>query len=427
MMGNMMNTQTENNTPYGDLERRRRHRAALRRRKQQVRRNRRIALCILILLLAAVTFLVRFVLKSRSDSEQVNTSAAVTGEAGTEEAGASSGSAGAPSGSSADIPSGSETTSSEETGTAEGNEIRVDSLPVQKDPEVAGFFEGYSPRRTGNTRTIANTEKMQSNWAILINADTGEVTAELGGSDRIIPASMTKILTVLTAVEELQKGTAAGMSEEARQSGNFLDDTFTVTIDITDYSYRNGGSAVGFGVDETVTVRDLLYGTILPSGADAALSLALYTAGSHEAFVELMNRKVAELGLSGTSHFTNCVGLYDDDLYTTPSDMAMILKAAVENDLCREVLSAHTYTTSSTAQHPEGITISNWFLRRIEDKDTHGTVRCAKTGYVKESWNCAASYQISNDGGHYICVTAHAHSAWRAIYDHVEIYDLYTE
>ena len=140
-----------------------------------------------------------------------------------------------------------------------------------------------------------------------------------------------------------------------------------------------------------------------------------------------MNRKVAELGLSGTSHFTNCVGLYDDDLYTTPSDMAMILKAAVENDLCREVLSAHTYTTSSTAQHPEGITISNWFLRRIEDKDTHGTVRCAKTGYVKESWNCAASYQISNDGGHYICVTAHAHSAWRAIYDHVEIYDLYTE
>lgn len=426
-----MSTQTENNSPYDDLERRRRHRAALRRRKQQVRRNRRIALCILLLLLllTAVTLLVRFVLKHGSDGKQEDPTAAVTNEAGpAEKGGPSPGRAGdAPSGSTADAPSGSETTSSEETGTAEGNEIRVDSLPVQKDPEVAGFFEGYSPRRTGNTRTIANTEKMQSNWAILINADTGEVTAELGGSDRIIPASMTKILTVLTAVEELQKGTAAGMSEEARQSGNFLDDTFTVTIDITDYSYRNGGSAVGFGVDETVTVRDLLYGTILPSGADAALSLALYTAGSHEAFVELMNRKVAELGLSGTSHFTNCVGLYDDDLYTTPSDMAMILKAAVENDLCREVLSAHTYTTSSTAQHPEGITISNWFLRRIEDKDTHGTVRCAKTGYVKESWNCAASYQISNDGGHYICVTAHAHSAWRAIYDHVEIYDLYTE
>ena len=415
----MNNTQTENNLPYDDLERRRRHRAALRRRKQLVRRNRRIALCVLLLLIAAV-FLIRFLLKRGSDKEPGNAPAAVTSESATGKAAAGE-----------DGSSESETASSGSTDAAAAapveNEIRVDSLPVQKDPEVAGFFEGYSPRRTGNTRAIANTEKMQSNWAILINADTGEVTAELGGSDRIIPASMTKVLTLLTAVEQLQQGTAAGMSEEARLSGNFLDDTFTVTIDITDYSYRNGGSAVGFGVDETVTVRDLLYGTILPSGADAALSLALYTAGSHEAFVELMNRKVAALGLSGTSHFTNCVGLYDDDLYTTPSDMAMILKAAVENDLCREVLSAHTYTTSCTEQHPEGITVSNWFLRRIEDKDTHGTVRCAKTGFVKESWNCAASYQISNDGGHYFCVTAHAHSAWRAIYDHVESYDLYTQ
>ena len=415
----MNNTQTGNNLPYDDLERRRRHRAALRRRKQLARRNRRIALCVLLLLIAAV-FLIRFLLKRGSGKEPGNAPAAVTSES------AASKAAPAEAGSSENEAASSGSTDAV-SDTSAGNEIRVDSLPVKKDPEVAGFFEGYSPRRTGNTRAIANTEKMQSNWAILINADTGEVTAELGGSDRIIPASMTKILTLLTAVEQLQQGTAAGMSEEARQSGNFLDDTFTVTIDITDYSYRNGGSAVGFGVDETVTVRDLLYGTILPSGADAALSLALYTAGSHEAFVELMNRKVAELGLSGTSHFTNCVGLYDDDLYTTPSDMAMILKAAVENDLCREVLSAHTYTTSCTEQHPEGITISNWFLRRIEDKDTHGTVRCAKTGYVKESWNCAASYQISNDGGHYICVTAHAHSAWRAIYDHVEIYDLYTQ
>ena len=415
----MNNTQTENNLPYDDLERRRRHRAALRRRKQLARRNRRIALCILLLLIAAV-FLIRFLLKRGSDKEPANAPAAVTSEA------AAGKTAAGEAGSSENETASSGSTDAAADTPAE-NEIRVDSLPVQKDPEVAGFFEGYSPRRTGNTRAIANTEKMQSNWAILINADTGEVTAELGGSDRIIPASMTKILTLLTAVEQLQQGTAAGMSDEARQSGNFLDDTFTVTIDITDYSYRNGGSAVGFGVDETVTVRDLLYGTILPSGADAALSLALYTAGSHEAFVELMNRKVAELGLSGTSHFTNCVGLYDDDLYTTPSDMAMILKAAVENDLCREVLSAHTYTTSCTEQHPEGITVSNWFLRRIEDKDTHGTVRCAKTGFVKESWNCAASYQISNDGGHYICVTAHAHSAWRAIYDHVEIYDLYTQ
>lgn len=418
MMKGMANTQNESRDTAPLLEERRRHRAALRRRKRIQRRNRRIAAAV-FLFLAAVLLLVKcgpFRGKRSADSAEQAASAA-TGSAGAESAGAES----------AGAESGADESASESPSDPGESGIRVDAPAVRKDPEVAGFFEGYAPGRTGNTQAILNTEKMQSTYAILINADTGEIVAELGGSERIIPASMTKILTLLTAVEQLESGTAAGMSESARSTGNFLDDTFTVTIDITDYAYRNGGSAVGFSVDETVTVRDLLYGTILPSGADAALSLALYTAGSHEAFVDLMNRKVDELGLSGTSHFTNCVGLYDENLYTTPSDMAMILKAAVENDLCREVLSAHTYTTSSTEQHPEGIQISNWFLRRIEDKDTHGTVRCAKTGYVKESWNCAASYQISNDGTHYICVTAHAHSAWRAIYDHVEIYDLYTQ
>ena len=107
--------------------------------------------------------------------------------------------------------------------------------------------------------------------------------------------------------------------------------------------------------------------------------------------------------------------------------MAVILKAAMENELCREVMSAHTYTTSSTEQHPEGIQISNWFLRRIEDKETNGEVVCAKTGYVVQSGNCAASYGVTNSGKHYICVTANAHSGWRCIYDHVEIYKTYTE
>ena len=106
--------------------------------------------------------------------------------------------------------------------------------------------------------------------------------------------------------------------------------------------------------------------------------------------------------------------------------MAMIMKAAVENDLAREIMSTHIYTTSKTTEHPEGIEISNWFLRRIEDKDTHGEVICAKTGYVKESGCCGASYQISNDGKRYICVTADAWSSWRCIYDHVALYDAFT-
>ena len=138
-----------------------------------------------------------------------------------------------------------------------------------------------------------------------------------------------------------------------------------------------------------------------------------------------MNEKLKELHLSDSTHFTNVAGMYDEQHYSTVYDMAMILHAAIDNELCRTVLNAHTYTTSVTQQHPEGIKISNWFLRRIEDKDTHGEVICAKTGFVNESGCCAASYEISSSGGHYICVTANAHSSWRCIYDHVAMYDAY--
>ena len=276
--------------------------------------------------------------------------------------------------------------------------------------EAAAVPASYAIGGQDTAAALTNGEVM-STRALLVDLDTRTAIAQRGASDRINPASMTKILTLLVAVEHITD----------------LDDTFTITREITDYSYANDCSAVGFEDGETVTVRDLLYGTILPSGADAAAGLAFYVSGSLEGFVDLMNQKLEELGLSDTAHFTNCVGLYDENHYCTLYDMAEILAAAIDNEICREVLSAHIYTTSATEQHPEGLEISNWFLRRIEDKDTHGTVVCAKTGYVVESGNCAASYGVSNNGKQYICVTADAHSSWRCIYDHVAIYQEYTQ
>lgn len=274
---------------------------------------------------------------------------------------------------------------------------------------VNGRGEG-KPEKTYMAQTTAETKQLgadiNSGYAIMVDLESGNILAEKGAMTRIDPASMTKVLTVLVAAEHVKD----------------LDDTFTITLDITDYSYVNDCSSVGFAENEVVTVRDLFYGTILPSGGDAAAALAVYVAGSREAFVDMMNEKLYELGLADTAHMTNCVGLYNEEHYCTLYDMAMILEAAIDNDLCREVLSAHTYTTSATAQHPEGITISNWFLRRIEDKDTGGEVICGKTGYVVQSGNCAASYGMDAGGKEFICVTAHASSAWKCIYDHVAIY-----
>lgn len=284
-------------------------------------------------------------------------------------------------------------------------------------PDAQGWYtvgdvkilSGYTAVPAANAVT-PNEDDVNSTYMVLIDESSNEIVAQKNAAARISPASMTKIMTVLVAAEHVSN----------------LDDTVTIPIEVTDYAYSHDCSSVGYLDGEVTTVRDLFYGTILPSGGDAALALAYYVAGSEEAFVDMMNDKLEELGLSETSHFTNCIGLYDEKHYSSVSDMAMILKAAVENDWCREVLSAHVYTTTPSEQHPEGITISNWFLRRIEDKDSDGLVLCAKTGFVNQSGNCAASYAIMNDGTPYICVTADAYSSWRCIGDHVAAYSKYT-
>lgn len=300
--------------------------------------------------------------------------------------------------------------------TAEPEVELFDGLPLDENGMLTvgdmKFLPGYTADMTDQTASIG--DDVISQHAILINESTNEIVAQKDAQAVVSPASMTKILTVLVAAEHLE-------------SMDALDDDFTITIDMTDFAYRNGCSIAGFKNDEVVKVRDLFYGTILPSGGDAAMALAIYTAGSQEAFVDMMNEKLEELGLSETAHFTNCVGLYDEEHHCTVYDMAMILKAAVQNDWCRDVLSMHKYTTTATEQNPEGNMISNWFLRRIEDKETGGHTLCAKTGFVNQSGSCAASYWISDSGTPYICVTTNSTSSWRCIYDHVAIYEQFAK
>lgn len=285
-----------------------------------------------------------------------------------------------------------------------------ESLPAAAVPDQPAEPEApYAAARTAGTIQLG--EDLYSSYAVVIDLQTDAILAEKGADTVISPASMTKIMTLLVAAENLKS----------------LEDTVTIPIEITDYCFVNDCSVVGYKIGETPTVRELLYGTILPSGADASLALASYVSGSHEAFVELMNQKAEELGLSATAHFTNCVGIYDAEHHCTVYDMAMILKAAMDNDLCREVLSAHTYQTAPMEEWPEGQTLSNWFLRRIEDHDQDQAVRAvgAKTGYVVQSGSCAASWGENSGGDHYICVTGDAGSSWQAIFDHVALYKTY--
>ena len=280
----------------------------------------------------------------------------------------------------------------------------VDNPSPMPEMEVPYEFSIFT-----DANTVYLGEELPSKYAVVIDLQTGAILAEKSSDTIISPASMTKILTLLVAAEHV---------------ADRLDETFTMTLDISDYCYVNDCSVVGLEPNEVVPVRELLYGTILPSGADAAVCLANFVAGSHEAFVEMMNQKVDALGLSDTAHFTNCVGLYDPQNVCTVKDMALILKAAMENELCQEVLNARTYETRPTEQHPNGQVLSNLFLRRIEDHLPDGfSAIGAKTGFVNQSGSCAASCGRDDSTGNlYICVTGNAFSSWRAIYDHVDLY-----
>lgn len=372
---------------------RRRRRNEMRRRKQRQKKIRRIMRVVVPCAGILMVFIVAKVLLSGKEPEVIDKKpntvyAPGQGDLQAEKESLSEEPDAAVTGQSPDVAS--EESKSEET-----------SPPTTSTQEIP---EAYVATATDATTSVPG--EVVSSYAILVDTQTGNIIAQRNPKTIINPASMTKVLTVLVAAEHVTD----------------LEDTFTLTQEIADYSYKNDCSIVGWEVGETVKIKDLFYGTILPSGADAAVGLAEYVAGSQEKFVELMNAKLEELGLSESAHFTNCVGIYDANHYCSVYDMAMILQAALDNELCREVLSAKKYTTTFTEQHPEGINISNWFLRRIEDKDAGGFVLAGKTGYVVESGSCAASCALDGEENEYICVTADSTSSWRCIYDHVEIY-----
>lgn len=261
--------------------------------------------------------------------------------------------------------------------------------------------------KTNDTLTL--TDEISSDYAIMIDLSNNTVVAEKGGDDMIFPASMTKVMTLIVAYENCKD----------------LDDTFTMTAEITDPLFTAGASVAGFSVGESVTIRDLLYGAVLPSGADATDALAIYTAGSIEKFVAMMNKKVLQLGLSNT-HFSNPSGLHDDDHYSTPHEMALIFEYALKIEECKKILSTYKYTTSATSYHPEGIQLtSTMFGRMSGDESGVAEIIAGKTGYTNEGLHCLVSLGKRNDNGkEYVLVTAHAGATYDPIYDCINIYKL---
>lgn len=254
-----------------------------------------------------------------------------------------------------------------------------------------------------------SSSTVSSPYIALLDVENHEIIAGRSCEMKIYPASMTKVMTLIVAVENVES----------------MDDTFILTSEILDPLVKADASRAGFDVGEEVSAKNLLYGLILPSGADAAVALANMTCGSEEEFVKLMNKKCKDLGLSNT-HFINTSGLHDENQYTTPIEMAMILEYAMLDETCAEILSTYQYTTEATVQHPEGILLTSTLFSRMYGDEVAGVqIASGKTGYTIEAKNCLVSY-ATKDNKHYVAVTAGASNRWNVIFDDFEIYKDYT-
>ncbi len=247
---------------------------------------------------------------------------------------------------------------------------------------------------------------------IIVDKATNTVVAARNPHKKEYPASTTKIMTLLVAVENMKD----------------WDAKFTMTLDITDPLFVAEASVAGFLNGEQVSMTDLLYGTILPSGADAAMGLALSVAGSEAEFVKLMNKKVKELGLKNTN-FTNVTGLHSEQNYSSAYDLAIILDAALSNETCKKVLSTYQYTTAVTPQHPEGIKLSGTLFSYMYGTEPEtATILGGKTGFVNESGYCIASYGKGNESEkEYIVVTMGNGGRWPAFYGQIDLYKHYAK
>ena len=283
-------------------------------------------------------------------------------------------------------------------------ESEPEETPAQEDPGE----KTYTPASVTDATKTLDLELYSEN-ALLIDLESNTVLVQKNADARIYPASMTKVMTVLVAAEHIEN----------------WDETFTMTQSIIDPLFLADASMAGFVHGEEVSMTELLYGAVLPSGAEATQALAIVTAGSEEAFAALMNEKAQELGLKDT-HFVDASGLHDENHYTTLSDMAIIMQAALDNPHCREVLTSVNHTSPATTQNPEGVAMTNRFLYRIRPQQTGNVdIQAAKTGYTAQAMNCCVSYGIMENGRAAICVTAHAWTGDYCIADHLALYGTY--
>lgn len=249
---------------------------------------------------------------------------------------------------------------------------------------------------------------ISSKNAILYNMDSGEVLYEKDADEKVSIASLTKIMTALVSIENIKD----------------LDSQVVLTADDFEGLVEANAVTAGFTKGEVVTYRDLLYGLLLPSGADAAKALARNIAGSEENFIKMMNEKVGEMNLKNT-RFSTVIGLDDDNNYSTAREVALIFKEALKNEDFKTIITTKEYTSSDGKVKFHSTIQSNAKKFEIDVPYILG----GKTGTTTDAGLCLATIAKENDVN-YMLVTLSAlydKKAPHNIEDAQTIYDYFIE
>lgn len=212
--------------------------------------------------------------------------------------------------------------------------------------------------------------------------------------DRLFPASTTKILTLYLA---LKYGTLSDI----------------VTVSDNAVAVPSDSSVAGLRSGVQLTLEDLLYGLMLPSGNDSAVAIAEHISGSVDAFVELMNKEANALGATN-SHFVNPHGYHDENHYTTAYDLYLIFNQGILNQKFIDIISSATYTTD--IKEPDGSTRSvtwkqsNLFVNGTRTAPENVTVIGGKTGTTDEAGACLVLYEQDSQSRPYISIVMGAES-----------------
>ena len=251
----------------------------------------------------------------------------------------------------------------------------------------------------------AKLPKVNSASAIVIDSKNGTLLYEKDKDKRVFPASTTKVLTAIVAIENSKLDEVITVSENALKG------------------MEKGGAHIALDAGEEISMNDALHGLLMASANECAIAIAEHISGTEEEFAKLMNKKATDLGLTG-SNFTNASGLYDKNHYSTANDLAMITSYAIKNDDFLRIFSILSYTIPPSNTDEEETLINNGHrMVKLKSWEYDGVVG-GKRGYITESKFNLITYANLDDMG-LITVTTKGDSERENLEDTTNLFDYF--